>query len=60
MAAGPTWPAPSERSRAEPVGDEAAGQAEHGERCMVLEITRDVKEDGRALILYTRAGGETT
>jgi hypothetical protein len=66
MAGGSRWPPPSERSRAEQIGDEAAAEAAHGEpeaahgeRYGVLEITREVKEDGRALILYARAGRET-
>jgi hypothetical protein len=33
-------------------------QAGHGEGYGVLEITRGMKEDGRALILYTRARRE--
>ncbi len=35
-------------------------EAGHGEGYGVLEITRGVKEDGRALIFYTRARPETT
>lgn len=56
----PTSQRPSQASGAEPVAAEDAGPAAHGERYGIVEIARYVKDDGRALILYTRAERGTT
>jgi hypothetical protein len=57
MAGTPTSPPPSERSGVEPIGDENSELAGHGERYGPVVVSRYLKDDGRALLLYTRSAG---
>ena len=57
MAWKPTGPPPSGRSAIDR-REERGEQEERGERFGAIAIARDVKDDGRALILYTRARPE--
>jgi hypothetical protein len=54
----PTLP-PSEGSGAEPVADEDGERAGDRERYGPVVIQRHVKDDGRALLLYTHAAQES-
>jgi hypothetical protein len=56
MASNPTGPAPADRSppRAGAQGDDRP------ERYGTVAVTRHVKDDGRALLLYTRAAERST
>ncbi len=56
MASNPTGPAPVDRPplRASTQGDDRP------ERYGTVAVTRHVKDDGRALLLYTRAAEQST
>jgi len=58
MAGKPIGQPPSERSGARAGEDRLAPNAGPGERYGLLVVARHTKDDGRALILYTRAQGE--
>jgi hypothetical protein len=53
--AGP--PPPPEHSHAQAGEDRPESKDGPGERCGLVVVARHVKDDGRALILYTRAPG---
>jgi hypothetical protein len=57
MPADPAAPPPSGPRRSGP-DEPADGHSEPAERYGIVSITRHVKEDGRALLLYTREGHE--
>ncbi|MGA2319661.1 MAG: hypothetical protein ABSG95_02805 [Solirubrobacteraceae bacterium] len=54
MAGKPAEPPPPGRSEIDPRG-EGDEHARRGEHAGPLKVVRHVKDDGRALILYTRA-----
>ncbi len=64
MAGNPTEPTPSgessELGRQTGPGEQQEERARAGQRVGPLAIARHVKDDGRALILYTREPGGTT
>jgi len=59
MAGKPTGPPSSERSSGRAGEDRGAEKDGLQERYGLLVVARDVKDDGRAMIIYTRAQGES-
>jgi hypothetical protein len=53
MTAEDASPEPPGRATSDAVGQQAE-KAHPPERCGVVEIARHLKDDGRALVLYTR------